>query len=166
MPAIRLFLVSSFLYKYGVTKLIKTVFLRILEYYQGVLFLTTNRVSTFDEAFESRIHLRLHYPDLSVKAREMIWTNMVQKSQLVAHFSVNDFAELAQHDVNGRQIKNIVKMAQLLAASKDESLAMSHINHVLLLTQKWENDTAVVTEGRKRKLEEDTEESNQKRTKA
>ena len=31
------------------------VFLRLLEYHQGVLFLTTNRVKSFDSAFHSRI---------------------------------------------------------------------------------------------------------------
>jgi len=40
------------------------VFLRILEYYTGILFLTTNRVGTFDEAFRSRIHMWLYYPPL------------------------------------------------------------------------------------------------------
>lgn len=30
-----------------------------LEYYKGVLILTTNRIGTFDEAFKSRIHLSL-----------------------------------------------------------------------------------------------------------
>lgn len=34
-----------------------SVFLRVLEYYAGILFLTTNRVGTFDEAFKSRIHM-------------------------------------------------------------------------------------------------------------
>lgn len=38
-----------------------SVFLRALEYYRGVLFLTTNRVQTFDAAFTSRIHVALHY---------------------------------------------------------------------------------------------------------
>lgn len=34
-------------------------FLRALEYYEGILILTTNRVGTFDEAFKSRIQLAL-----------------------------------------------------------------------------------------------------------
>ncbi|KAJ7099777.1 hypothetical protein C8R44DRAFT_642185 [Mycena epipterygia] len=33
------------------------VFLRQLEYFQRVLFLTTNRVKQFNPAFQSRIHL-------------------------------------------------------------------------------------------------------------
>lgn len=44
-----------------------TVFLRVLDYYDGVLFLTTNRVGTVDEAFRSRIHLSLYYPALRKK---------------------------------------------------------------------------------------------------
>ncbi|KAK8079207.1 aaa family ATPase, partial [Apiospora phragmitis] len=40
------------------------VFLRVLEYYAGVLFLTKNRVGDFDEAFTSRIHISLYYPEL------------------------------------------------------------------------------------------------------
>lgn len=41
-----------------------SVFLRVLEYYNGLLFLTTNRVGTIDEAFKSRIHLSLYYVSL------------------------------------------------------------------------------------------------------
>lgn len=35
------------------------VFLRLLEYHQGILFLTTNRVESFDDAFNSRISIKL-----------------------------------------------------------------------------------------------------------
>ena len=38
-----------------------SVFLRTLEYYSGILFMTTNRVRTFDDAFKSRIHVPLKY---------------------------------------------------------------------------------------------------------
>ncbi|KAL6875816.1 hypothetical protein HDV57DRAFT_510631 [Trichoderma longibrachiatum] len=42
-----------------------SVFLRVLEYYSGILFLTTNRVGAIDEAFRSRIHITLHYKYLN-----------------------------------------------------------------------------------------------------
>ena len=45
--------------------LTEAVFLRILEYYSGILFLTTNRVGAIDDAFRSRIHLTLYYPKLT-----------------------------------------------------------------------------------------------------
>src|SRR6266487_4835165 len=40
-------------------------FLRTLEYYEGIMFLTTNRVQTFDDAIASRIHLMIKYESLS-----------------------------------------------------------------------------------------------------
>ena len=43
----------------------RLVFLRILEYYEGILILTSNRVGTFDEAFKSRTQVATHYSDLT-----------------------------------------------------------------------------------------------------
>lgn len=37
----------------------------MLEYYSGILFLTTNRVGAIDEAFRSRIHISLNYKYLN-----------------------------------------------------------------------------------------------------
>jgi hypothetical protein len=51
----------------------RTVFLRILEYYSGILFLTTNRVGDIDEAFRSRLHLTLYYPKLKRKQTKKIF---------------------------------------------------------------------------------------------
>ncbi|KAL1796015.1 hypothetical protein ACET3X_006239 [Alternaria dauci] len=56
-----------------------SVFLRLTEYYQGILFLTTNRVETFDEAFQSRIHMGIRYENLQAKARKKIWQHHVGK---------------------------------------------------------------------------------------
>ncbi|KAH8755768.1 hypothetical protein F5883DRAFT_177083 [Diaporthe sp. PMI_573] len=54
-----------------------SVFLRVLDYYDGVLFLTTNRVGTIDEAFRSRVHFSLYYPPLRRKqAREIFKLNI------------------------------------------------------------------------------------------
>jgi len=54
------------------------IFLRKLEYHQGVLFLTTNRVSCFDPAFNSRISVAIKYDDLSSDARGLVWKNLVE----------------------------------------------------------------------------------------
>ncbi|KAK7697667.1 hypothetical protein SLS64_013297 [Diaporthe eres] len=51
------------------------VFLRTLEYYDGILILTSNRVGTFDEAFKSRIQVAIHYESLTKKSRRAIWRN-------------------------------------------------------------------------------------------
>lgn len=49
-----------------------SVFLRRLEYFRGILVLTTNRVQNFDEAILSRVHIHLKYDGLSVDARKKV----------------------------------------------------------------------------------------------
>ncbi|PYH85329.1 hypothetical protein BO82DRAFT_429343 [Aspergillus uvarum CBS 121591] len=58
------------------------VFLRVLEYYQRILFLTTNRVGKIDEAFRSRVHISLYYPPLDKRSTQKIFAenmNLVEK---------------------------------------------------------------------------------------
>ena len=40
------------------------IFLRQLEYFEGILIVTTNRIGNVDPAFESRIHFSFHHSDL------------------------------------------------------------------------------------------------------
>jgi hypothetical protein len=65
----------------GTSLIPDVVFLRALDYFQGILFLTTTRVGHFDEAFMSRIHLSLGYEPLSDNARDKIWDNLFKKLQ-------------------------------------------------------------------------------------
>lgn len=99
----------------------------MLEYYKGVLILTTNRQVTFDPAFHSRIHLTLHYDPLDETARAAVWKTFLGTSVL----SSEDYSKLGKHNLNGRRIKNVVKMAQLLAQSQKSELSMAHLDHVL-----------------------------------
>ncbi|KAH8588536.1 P-loop containing nucleoside triphosphate hydrolase protein, partial [Bisporella sp. PMI_857] len=50
-----------------------SVFLRVLDYYNSILFLTTNRASVLDEAFKSRIHYKIYYPDLTLEQTLDTW---------------------------------------------------------------------------------------------
>lgn len=52
----------------------------MLEYYRGILFLTTNRVGTFDDAFISRMHMMLHYPLLDAKQSKAIWKMNLERT--------------------------------------------------------------------------------------
>ncbi|KAF5613872.1 TOB3 (member of AAA-ATPase family) [Fusarium subglutinans] len=108
-----------------------SIFLRLLEYFEGVMFLTTNRVSAFDPAFESRIHLTIHYPNLDYTSRLHIWKTFVNIDNNRSGLSGDELDELAGVELNGRQIKNVVKTARLLATHERTELAMSHISTVL-----------------------------------
>lgn len=86
-----------------------SIFLRLLEYFQGILFLTTNRVETFDDAFQSRIHIALRYLELTTKAKRRVWKMFLDKVRAIdgvetAPFSEKDYDQLAKHNLNGRQV--------------------------------------------------------------
>eukprot|EP01128_Nolandella_sp_AFSM9_P002836 TRINITY_DN1323_c0_g1_i2.p1 TRINITY_DN1323_c0_g1~~TRINITY_DN1323_c0_g1_i2.p1 ORF type:complete len:1113 (-),score=151.08 TRINITY_DN1323_c0_g1_i2:37-3177(-) len=94
------------------------VILRLTEYYRGVLFFTTNRVTSFDPAFRSRVTLALRYRALSGTGRETIWENVLLASGGVSPEALPsfDFHKLAVTPLNGRQITSAVQLA--LALSK------------------------------------------------
>lgn len=122
-----------------------SIFLRLLEYFQGILFLTTNRVETFDDAFQSRIHVALRYDELTPRAKKEVWKNFIkmvreQPGGKVAEFSEEDFTTLARHRLNGRQIKNTVRTAQALALNENENLTMTHIKRVLDVAETFNRD--------------------------
>lgn len=92
------------------------IFLRLLEYHQGILFLTTNRVADIDEAFLSRVSVGLHYAALKESDRESIWRNLLASTQAF-DMSLVDCKELSRLEINGRQIKHCIRLALALAQS-------------------------------------------------
>ncbi|CAG8620700.1 16441_t:CDS:2 [Racocetra persica] len=111
------------------------IFLRLLEYYQGVLFLTTNRGMNLDDAIYSRINMTIHYPKLGFKERHKIWTNFLKNADL--SFEADDFSK---YELNGRDIRNILHTARTLAQSKEESLTPNHVINVIETIQKSRNE--------------------------
>lgn len=107
-----------------------SVFLRVLEYYAGILFLTTNRVGDFDEAFASRIHISLYYPHLTLENTEAIFKLnfetteqrfrkagrkiRIQKESILARARAH-FENHPKERWNGRQIRNACQTALALA---------------------------------------------------
>jgi len=117
----------------------ETVFLRVLDYYNGILFLTTNRAGVLDEAFKSRIHYKIYYPDLTLEQTLDIWKLNIQRvrkieqelakvenrssllineDELIA-FAKQRFLESGNNKRggrwNGRQIRNAFQVARSLA---------------------------------------------------
>lgn len=120
-----------------------SIFLRLLEYFQGIMFLTTNRVETFDPAFQSRIHVAIRYDDLSQKARLKVWNTFVQRVRdlegvEVEEFTDDDFTLLSKKIMNGRQIKNVVRTAQALALDEGVPLGMRHVINVIDVQKKFD----------------------------
>ncbi|KAI0428544.1 P-loop containing nucleoside triphosphate hydrolase protein [Xylaria sp. FL1042] len=116
-------------------------FLRELEYFSGIVFLTTNRVASFDEAMKSRVHLALGYTPPLVDVRRQIWLrylNTVPSKQLAV--KANEAAEqLAAAELNGREIANAVNTAYTMARFEQQPLALQHLETVLEVRQKFDN---------------------------
>ncbi|ESZ91435.1 AAA family ATPase [Sclerotinia borealis F-4128] len=114
-----------------------SIFLRRLEYFRGVLILTTNRKSEIDPAFQSRIHFSLHYPDLTETSRLTVWTNFIDtvaKKTGNATIDSVDIEKFAKHELNGRQIKNAVSCAVSLAREENMPLSVNHIDMILSIS--------------------------------
>ncbi|WPH00689.1 Hypothetical protein R9X50_00351900 [Acrodontium crateriforme] len=118
-----------------------SIFLRVLEYYEGILFLTSNRVSTFDDAFKSRIHVPLKYNDLTVESRKQIWRNFLSKMDNGA-MQLDDagYESLAQANINGRQIKNVIRTAKSLAQFHGKQLDQEKLQQVIKIQIEFEEE--------------------------
>ncbi|KAF4438887.1 aaa family atpase [Fusarium acutatum] len=140
-----------------------SVFLRVLEYYDGIMILTSNRVGIFDEAFKSRIQLSLRYNDLEKDQRRQIWLNFINRLQKLESQRITQASEqslthmlstpqtaqrlgvdirsmrdrlddLAEAPLNGREIRNMISTARQLAVFRQEKLGYQHL-HLQMLGQ-------------------------------
>lgn len=115
---------------------IVTAFLRALEYYRGMIFLTTNEPGRIDDAVSSRIHLAIEYHSLDKDKRRKVWLKHINqmKQQQDAptwpkdvpkvivdegtqHFIVSEegVPEIESLNMSGRDIRNAFQTAVKLA---------------------------------------------------
>ncbi|KAF2801361.1 P-loop containing nucleoside triphosphate hydrolase protein [Mytilinidion resinicola] len=128
----------------------ESVFLRVLEYYSGILFLTTNRVGVIDEAFKSRIHVTLLYPELTERQTQAIWRmnldrlrkidreraersddpEMIIDDTAIMDYQKRHFQECRKmnRSWNGRQIRNAFQTASALALFDAHQANISKLN--------------------------------------
>lgn len=129
----QLSLVSNSLLLSMKMQLTRLVFLRLIEYYGGILFLTTNRLEGFDKAFYNRIHVKIKYPELDCIARSNIWRNLLTRSRnhptLDDSWSDEIYPVLGELRSNGRDIKNMIRIAYGLASYGEAD--MVSVDHVL-----------------------------------
>ncbi|KAF6800124.1 AAA family [Colletotrichum sojae] len=118
-----------------------SVLLRELEYYQEILILTTNRATTIDTAFQSRIHFSLQYPELDLAGRRTMWQNFIKmaKRNIKLKLDIDDRRQsletLAELQLNGRQIRNSMRVAQAVALKRGKPLTLETIRTAMKLSQ-------------------------------
>jgi len=136
-----------------------SVLLRVLEYYEGIIVLTTNRINSLDVAVQSRIHLAIQYPDLTQDQKIKIFKtflNQIDDADIKDRESIED--ELPRicrktSPINGRQIRNIVSSAQALAQAEEKKLAWHHLLTVYDNTIEFITSLRDITNERRNKSE-------------
>ena len=130
--------------------MIDAVLLRVLEYYDGILILTTNRLRSFDIAVQSRVNLAIKYNSLSDEQKKAIYRNFVKQlneentddKEDLLRFVEDTEDESPFRLLNGRQIRNVLFSAASLAqAEPDKRLRRVHIEKILKETVKFQQDT-------------------------
>lgn len=103
------------------------VFLRVLEYQDSVLFLTTNRPEDVDDAIASRCIARLTYdvPDQVNQAR--IWAVLAEASGVPPKQLDIDQIVKANPTLSGRDVKNLLKLAKLINPEKIDASTIEFV---------------------------------------
>lgn len=94
------------------------VFLRVLEYFNGLLFLTTNRVDDIDEAIVSRCIALIRFHPPSCDDRRKIWGVMAAQFGLAVDAALLDrLPDIFPH-ASGRDIKGLAKLVAKYCSQK------------------------------------------------
>ena len=115
-----------------------SVMLKLVEYFSGIMFLTSNRIDSLDPAFQTRITLALRYEQLNEDARTKVWKSLLVKSgfETEVDTAAIDSSQLAKATLNGREIKNALRLAMAMAAEMEQPLSQE----ILLDTVEIVND--------------------------
>ncbi|RYO36170.1 hypothetical protein AA0111_g2876 [Alternaria arborescens] len=135
-----------------------SVMLRILEYFDGILVLTTNRVLKLDIAMLSRIHYAVHFTNLSKKQEELIWKQQLKQldpetgnCESEEKKKIDDWAhEYLEKQrgtsynqrirLNGREIQNVFKTAQRLASGDKRNIKCQDLKEAIEATSNFRAD--------------------------
>lgn len=128
----------------------------MLEYYDGIMILTTNRITSLDIAVQSRIHLAIRYDDLTRQQKENVFRLFLKqlKPDSISNFeSIMEYIKEygSDYKLNGRQIRNVVSSALSLARSQakgndgDERLTVKHLKSVLMITKDFQEQLESIT---------------------
>jgi AAA+ superfamily predicted ATPase len=98
------------------------VFLRLLEYYRGVLFMTSNRGEEIDDAILSRATAWIKYKLPTKELLQNLWK--VLGVQYKAKFKPVDYTDLVTTlpNISGRSVRNLLKLARMKADSNGGKL--------------------------------------------
>jgi hypothetical protein len=107
------------------------VFLRLLEYYKGVLFMTSNRAEVVDDAIMSRCTAHIEYKHPERDDLIKIWE--ILSEQFKVKMEKNDILDIVNHypSMGGRDVKNTVKLMGMVAKKNKEKCDLTMLNKLM-----------------------------------
>lgn len=114
------------------------IFLRVLEYYSGVLFMTSNRSTTIDDAILSRCNAVINYQAPNPEQQVAIWKVLSREfNHEISNAFIVKVQELVGTDITGREIKNLLKLGILRAKKINNGLLTPEIIHFVSKYQNY-----------------------------
>jgi hypothetical protein len=81
------------------------------------------------------VDLTINYPNLDFLSRLTIWRNFLFGRGLDTEISAKELEMLAQIELNGRRIKNVVKTSLVMAQNQGRGLRYEDVQKVLKITE-------------------------------
>lgn len=106
------------------------VFLRVLEYFPGTLFMTTNRSEMVDDAIASRCIARIDYKIPSQDDQTRLWRILADVSGVKISDAVIADTVKAHPDLSGRDIKQLLKLSASVARSREKEIDVEIVTFV------------------------------------
>eukprot|EP00808_Paulinella_micropora_P022351 g17669.t1 len=116
------------------------VLLKALDAFEGLLFITTNRVAAFDPAALSRVTLAIRYSSLKNADRQQVWSNVLLRAGCKPEEF--DLPALAARGGSGRDINSAARLAMNLAYHRKCQITQALLMEVLDVTADFRKDFA------------------------
>jgi len=100
-------------------------FLRTLEYFDGLLFLTTNRIDGVDEAILARCAAIISYAPPGPKDARQVWQILAAGNDVILGEDLLDDLVGGFPDITPRDIKMLLRLALRMARHRDVELDAS-----------------------------------------
>ncbi|KAH7032677.1 P-loop containing nucleoside triphosphate hydrolase protein [Microdochium trichocladiopsis] len=115
---------------------IVAIFLKQLEYFPGIIFLTTNQDDDIDPAVISRV-IRLRYGRLNPSGRAKIWRHHLSRAEKVP--SENELDQLCARlgeafELDGREIKTLSNLSLTICRSRKREISEEVVRQLFDLT--------------------------------
>ncbi|KAK3382525.1 hypothetical protein B0T24DRAFT_672499 [Lasiosphaeria ovina] len=109
-------------------------FVRQIEYFKGIVFMTTDLTDPIDAAVRSRAQIHLTFSSLTSPMRMQVWCNLIDVvPKELGVLSEVDITELAKWKMNGREIKNTINMAITWCQKNNKPLDIGAVEDLISL---------------------------------